>query len=394
MPGWDLVLFGVGFRQAAVDLRETLALTTDRAAAMLGELPSIDGLAEAAVLSTCNRTEFYLVTRRGTSAAERWLETVRRCQPQAAPILSSARMIERLNADAARHLFRVGCGLESALLGDVHIPAQLRQAYALALRVGTIGPVLARTFPQAFRVSRQARRETCIGQGTASLGAAVAAFLFERCPVIGRPRVLVVGAGIAARDIARCLAKRRRCQLVFVNRTADRAAELARTYEGDWIPWAQLAAEVARADVLVAAVAADAPIVTASDWARRPSRAPLLVVDVGVPRNVEPPGDAAYVCIDDIAQRREKALASREGAVAQVVAMIDEEVVQWQAWRRARGDTAACRVGGSDRRPAARPPEQVAGAPPRRADSAEPARRTRDRGTATHGGPPSAQMAC
>lgn len=387
MANCDLVLLGVGFRQASVALRETLAFTADRAAGMLAEVPRIDGLVEAAIVSTCNRTEFYLVTLRGTGAAERWLEAVRERQPRAAPVLSRARMIERLNEDAARHLFRVGCGLESALLGDVHIPAQLRQAYALAVRQGTVGPVLARTFPQAFRVSRRARRETCIGRGTASLGAAVAALVSERCP-ISRPRVLIVGAGAAARDIARCLAKRRRCQLVFVNRTAARAAELARIHEGEWVPWSQLAAELAQADALVAAVAGDAPVVTAADWARRPSPAPLLVVDVGVPRSVEPPGDAAYVCIDDIAQRRDEALASREAAVDEVVAMIDAEVAQWQAWRRERGTTAATRgAAGLHRRWRARLQEPAEGAAAWLAACPGPASRTRDRIPRTQGVP-------
>jgi len=344
MADWDLVLLGVGFRQAAVDLRETLAFTDDAAAAMLAQLPHIDGVAEASILSTCNRTEFYLVTLDGTRAAERWLEAVGRRVPRAAPLLSRATLNERLNEDAARHLFRVGCGLESALLGDVHIPAQLRQAYALAVRQGTAGPVLAHTFPQAFGVSRRARRETGISRGTASLGAAVAALVFERC-TIERPRVVVLGAGVAARDIARCLAKRRRCELVFVNRTAARAAELARTHDARWAPWPRLAAELSQADVLVAAVSSDTPVVTASDCAGRRSPTPLVVVDVGVPRNVEPHAALRYACIDDVALRRDEAVAAREAAVSAVAAMVEEEVERWKTWRAAG---AKARSGSAD----------------------------------------------
>jgi glutamyl-tRNA reductase len=344
MANWDLVLLGVGFRQASVELRETLAFTADRAAAMLGEVPRIDGLLEAAIVSTCNRTEFYLVTRAGTGAAEDWLEAVRRRQPRAAAMLSSTTLIERRNEHAARHLFRVACGLESSLLGDVHIPAQLRQAYALAAEHQAAGAVLARTFPQAFRVSRRARRDTDIGRGTASLGAAVAALVFERCGV-DRPRVVVIGAGFAARDIARCLARRRRCGLVFVNRTPGRAIELARTHGADWAPWARLADEVAQADVVVAAVSSDAPVLTALHFARRRSTTPLLVIDVGVPRNVEPGGNLTYASIDDVAMRRDEALAAREAAVGEVVAMVDEEVERWEAWRRTAAAAASTRRG-------------------------------------------------
>jgi glutamyl-tRNA reductase len=235
--------------------------------------------------------------------------------------------------DAARHLFRVSCGLESSILGDVHIGGQLKKALTLSGDAGTLGPVLSRVFLHASRALKSARSRTDIGRGHASLGSAVAGLIEGRAGV--EPEILVLGGGVAARDIGRQLAKWRTGRLTFINRTPEKADELARQLDGRSAAWGALDAELQAADVLVAATSSLEPVVRRDRLARclsgRRDR-PLLIIDVGVPRNIEAPDGVDCVTIDHIAARRDEALARRQEAVPAVDAIIDGELARWAKW--------------------------------------------------------------
>ena len=329
----ELWLLGVDFATAPLAVREPLSYTPAAALALLRSAAGIAGLREAVVVSTCNRTEFYLATDPDGGAVAAWIDHVRHARP-AAPIgHKNCALFQARGADAARHLFRVSCGLESSLLGDVHIGGQLKKALALSGDAGMLGPFLSQAFRHGFSALSAARNQTDIGRGHASLGSAVAGLIEGRCDA--DPGILVLGGGVAARDIGRQLAKWRTGHLTFINRTRGKADDLARQLGGRSAAWVALDEELRTADVLVAATSATEAIVRREQLTRclsaRAGR-PLLVIDIGVPRNVDPPDGLACVTIDDIAARRDEALARRQQAVPAVEAVIDRELTRWTKW--------------------------------------------------------------
>lgn len=337
LPDRELWMLGVDFGSAALSVRESLSYTPEDAVDLLRAAADVPGLEEVVVVSTCNRTEFYLVTADNTDVSSRWLRVVRERRPQA-PIGDDRCVLSRARGlDAARHLLRVGCGLESALLGDAHIIGQLKRALALAGRAGTLGPVLNRVFGHAFTAFAASRQLTAIGKGHPSLGSAVAGLIGDRVGPL--PDVLLLGAGVAARDIGRQLAKWRLGTLTIMNRTADSATEFARHTGATARPWAELDDAIDEADVVVAATSARTPLLDSERLRQaleRRSGRPLLLIDVGVPRNTESIAGVPCVTVDDIAARRDDALTARRLAVPRVEAIIAAELDNWTAWLSAR----------------------------------------------------------
>jgi glutamyl-tRNA reductase len=333
----ELWLLGVDFSTAPVAVREWLSYTPDAARSLLRSATGIAGLREAVIVSTCNRTEFYLVADPGADAVSDWVAHVRQDRPDA-PIGDQHCVLSRAHGqDAICHLLRVSCGLESSILGDVHIGGQLKKAVALAGEAGTLGPVLSRAFQHAFRVMKTARSETEIGRGHASLGSAVAGLIQARGG--NQPRVLILGSGTAARDIGRQLAKWGIGQLTVINRTHRAAAELARQLGAEAAPWETLDHALETTDVLVAATSAKQAVVGHAALARAVAQRagrPFLVVDIGVPRNVEAVDGVASVSIDDISARRDEALVRRQGSIPDVEALIARELARWERWLWAR----------------------------------------------------------
>ncbi len=233
------------------------------------------------------------------------------------------------------------CSLGSAILGDVQILSQVRSACSLAAEAGTLGKFLHQTFQAAVTVGRRARAETAISWGRAGIGSALAGWLAARLPpaASGRPaHIVLLGAGEVAWDLARHLHKRGLGALCFLNRTQSRAAELARRCAGRVRPWDALPEALAEADVAIAATAAPEPVLTRAlleDVMRRSQGRPLLVVDAGLPRNVEPGSTAELIDIDALREQQEAVRQKRQAAVPAVEALVAEELFAWQRWRAA-----------------------------------------------------------
>jgi glutamyl-tRNA reductase len=348
----ELWLLGVDFATAPLAVREPLSYTPDAARDLLRTSVTVPGLQEAVIVSTCNRTEFYLAIDPVSDAVSGWLGHVRRTRPAARIGDEHCVLVRARGMEAARHLFRVSCGLESSILGDVHIGGQLKQAVALSGDAGRLGPFLSRLFQHAFRSLTVARSETEIGRGHASLGSAVAGLITGRRAT--GSRILLIGGGVAARDIGRQLAKWRAGALTFVNRTREKADELACQLAARSASWDTLAEEIAAADVVIAATSAAEPVVRQDDIARclaRRGARPPLFIDVGVPRNVEPIDGIEYLTIDDIGARRDAALAQRRLAVPLVEAIIERELESWARWVWTRpGENLIKRVFAEERR--------------------------------------------
>jgi len=338
----ELRMLGVSFRTAPVAVREALGFDRHAAADLLREVATASPGQGFALLSTCNRTEFYTSGPAVAAGVAAWMAAVRRRHPGAPILHADCHRYERAGSDAVRHLARVASGLDSAVLGDLQILGQVREAARRAEAAGSLDETLRRAFQAASRAGRRARSRTRIGHGAAGVGSALARTVVRHAVVRalpGAPRVLVLGAGELAREAAHQLAKQADADLVFVNRTWTRAREVADHCGGRALPWESLERELAAADVVVAATTAPEPVLGAATLAAafraRAGRA-WLVVDAGLPRNVEPTAGVELVDLDAIREDRERVLEARRGAVPEVERLVAAEVQDFEAWLRAR----------------------------------------------------------
>ena len=287
----EFLLVGLNHRVASVEDRGRLALPADRLPGWLAALVSRSTtIREAFALSTCNRLEIY-VAATDLHAAE---DAIRDAMAARAGVdlLAPGGPRYRLAGDAiVEHLYRVACGLESMLVGEAEIVGQVRDAGAIARGAKTLGPQLDRLVTSAVELGRRVRQETRIGVGaTSAAGAAVVLAERELSGLKGKS-ALVIGAGHAGRLALGRLAKRRPAKLLVANRSLTAAEPAAQKYRAQLHPLTDVPSLLADADVVIAAITADSPVVTVADisaaMARRPGRA-LVVIDLSVPAAADP----------------------------------------------------------------------------------------------------------
>jgi glutamyl-tRNA reductase len=291
------------------------------------------GALEAVVLSTCNRNELYIASPT-LEAVNSWMERFRALRPEAPLLRNASHTYRKRGSDAAWHLFRVACGLESSILGDSQILGQVRRAMTESAKRGLLGALLQKTFALAVGAGSRARRHSEIGRGAAGIGSAVAEMIARRASegVDASWEILIVGAGEIARDAGRQLARRGLGRLTFVNRSQPRAEALARELQARSLPWTSLDEALTRADVVVTAASSSTPILSRHrlDAALGDRSVPLLVFDLGMPRNVEPGSGCDIVDIDHIQERRETTFLQRRSAIPRVERIVDEALVAWR----------------------------------------------------------------
>ncbi len=334
----EVLALGVSHKTAPVELRERLALPTGQAAAFLGELVAGPDVDEAAAISTCNRTEVYLVADdpvAGEAAALGMLARGAGIRPtELAPAIYSLR-----NCDAARHLYRVSAGLESMIVGEAEVLGQVRRAYDGALEAGASGPLLNRLFRAAIETGKRVRTETAIGERHLSISSVAVALAGEVLGDLAERRVVVLGAGETSELAARALAERGIATIFIANRRRDRALALARRFGGEALLLEHLPDELARADIVVAATASPHPIITAEELAevmRRRAGRPLLAIDLAVPRDVEAecrelPG-VTLRDIDDLEAVVRRNRSVREAEAERAAQVVEEEIQEFASW--------------------------------------------------------------
>jgi glutamyl-tRNA reductase len=334
-----LIALGLNHQTAPLALRERVAFPADATQPALAELLAEPGVREAAILSTCNRTELYCTVEPGAETVPSgWLHRHH--------ALTGARLDEFLyrhhDADAVRHLFRVATGLESMVLGEPQILGQVKDAYALAREAQALRAPLERLFQNTFAVAKRVRSDTRIGANTVSvaftavrLAERVFADLREAC-------VLLIGAGETIELAARHLTDAKVRRLIVANRTLDNAQTLATRFGGYAIALADLGRHLAEADIVIASTASRDPVlrrdqVAAAIAARR--RRPMFLVDIAVPRDIEASvadlGDVYLYTIDDLHQVIDENLRSRREAALEAEAMIELSVEHFMGWWRA-----------------------------------------------------------
>jgi glutamyl-tRNA reductase len=326
----SIVVIGVNHRSAPLAVLEQVAIDPADVAKAVTALAARDNLREAAVVSTCNRTEVYAVTERFHGAygdiRDFFCELGGLAPDELHPYLYSQH-----DDAAARHLFEVAAGLESAVLGETEILGQVRTAWQVARKEGGIRSTLDLLFRHALRVGKRARTETAIGRGTASISHAAVEMVSDRLGSLAGRTVLVVGAGEMGAGVTSALHRGGAGQIVVCNRTRERGARLAERFGGSTIGFDRLAEALATSDVVVACTGAGGHVVTAADvaTAQRGDR-PLLVVDIAVPRSVERAvaelPAVTLLDLDDLRDWADRGLALRAAETDRVRTIVSEEV--------------------------------------------------------------------
>ena len=323
-----LTLVGVSHHNAPVELRERVALAPAAAAELAARLGP-----ETVVLSTCNRTELYLA--RADDAEDLGVATLSELAGNEGGALEAA--LYRLRDDAAAlHLFRVASGLDSLVPGEGEILGQVRAAY----EAGAPGPFLDRLFRQALHVGRKVRVETAIGESPASVSSAAAALAQQVFGDLTGRRVLLLGAGKTAESAARNLISRGAEIGVVANRTLEHGEELARKLGAKALVLDKVASELAHADVVIASTSAPGLVVNRSavERAVRARRGrPLLLVDLAVPRDLDPAINDLDGCflydIDDLEAVVQETLSGRRSEAARAERLVAEEAERWAEWQ-------------------------------------------------------------
>ena len=336
----EIVLVGLNHRSAPVEVREKVSFTHEQARQAAEELRSRGIFSESLVLSTCNRSEVYGVppesSRESAAALSNYLSSFHSVQLE----LLSPSLYHHHDRHAVRHLFRVASGLDSMMLGEAEILGQVREAYRAAYDHGATGPVLNRLFQGALEVGKRVRSETELGtrpMSVASAGVKLAERIFGK---LQERTALVLGAGMISEQVVAQLRDRNIARLLVMNRSLDRAEHLAREYSGKVIPWDDWESALILPDVIVSSVSAEEPVlkraVLEKAMATRGNR-PLFVMDLGMPRNVEPAAANLYnfylYNIDDLTQIVQQNRSARESEVPRAETIVDEHVGKFLTWQ-------------------------------------------------------------
>jgi len=344
----SVLALGLNHNTAPLDLRGRLAFAPEQLAPALHSVRQrLQGVVpEAALVSTCNRTELYVAVPAGESDARvlahpalHWL--AERGGISAAELQSHSYVME--DQAAARHAFRVAAGLDSMVLGEPQILGQMKQAVRLADEAGALGSTLHQLFQRSFSVAKHVRTSTEIGAHSISMAAAavrLAAQLFED---LSQVKVLFVGAGEMIELVATHFAARRPRALALANRTLERGEKLMSRFGGETLRLSDLPDRLQDFDVVISCTASTLPIiglgaVERALKARR--RRPIFMVDLAVPRDIEPEvallPDVYLYTVDDLSQQVQTAGAKRQAAVQQAEAIIDAGVLSFSHWLEQR----------------------------------------------------------
>ena len=341
----NLLLLGASHHSAPVELRERIDFSRRGVPDALTELAEIPGMVEVVVLSTCNRSEIYAMGEHQARLREALASFMSSFHDVADSELSP-HVYSRSDTDAVRHLFRVAAGLDSLVVGEPQILGQVKDAFAVASEHGYTGALLNRLFHSSFGVGKRVRSETGLGEGAVSVSYAAISLARKIFGNLRNLRALLVGAGEMAELTATHLRNQQVHHIGVANRTASHAAALAARIGGEAVPWENFTMELASSDIVVTATGSAAPIVTRVhvEAAMKPRRdRPLLIVDIGLPRDVEPSsGDLEEVFlynIDDLRTIVQENLARRQSKVDRAELMVTEEVDGFMTWLRSRAAT-------------------------------------------------------
>jgi glutamyl-tRNA reductase len=344
-PARHLVVVGLSYRTARIEQREKAALSDTAARSLARALRDDRALSEAAVLSTCNRTELFAVAAdpdQAEAALSRALVAHSRISHAE---LARARYVHR-GTPAVRHLLRVAASLDSMVVGESEIQGQVRTALALGREEGIVGPVLTRAFRQALVAGRRVRRETRVGSGAVSVSSVAVDLARTALGDLSERRALLIGAGRTAEATARALLGHGLREVVVANRTSTRATCVASRFGGRAVGLDALPRELGATDVVISSTGARQAMLHPGNVAPAlagDARRRLVVIDIGVPRDVDPrvgaiPGVRLHN-IDDLERVAAANLNGRRVEAGRAEAIVEDELARLAghvSYRRAR----------------------------------------------------------
>lgn len=334
----ELLALGASHKTAPLALRERLAVSDAGAALLLDELAEHPDITEAVLISTCNRLELYLVSRDPVEAESVALSMLaRRAGVRLTELVDDIYSLR--NCDAARHLFRVTAGLDSMVVGEAEIQGQVKRFYEMALVQNTTGPLTNRLFRGALAAGKRARTETRISVGHASVASVAVDLASETLGELAERHVLIVGAGATAELTARALHDRGITSMFVANRHRERATALAERFGGAAISFDELPSQLERADIVVSSTASPHYLIDAgalSDAVRRRAGRPLLLIDLAVPRDIDPecatlPG-VSLCDMDGLQAQVDSHKLVRHAEARKAEGILEEEIQAFAGW--------------------------------------------------------------
>ncbi|HAD47799.1 MAG: glutamyl-tRNA reductase [Idiomarina sp.] len=326
---------GINHKTAPVDLRERVAFSTEQLDTALQAIRQLQGVDEAVIVSTCNRTEIYCQGKVSGDLLLGWLSGFHGLAPDA---LQQHHYVYQ-DRQAISHLMSVASGLDSLVLGEPQILGQVKQAYQLAKRQTAVGGILERLFQQTFRVAKTVRNETEVGQNAVSVAYAAVSLAKHIFAKLNQSRVLLIGAGDTSELVAQHLQQQGVADITVANRTLQRAAELAQKIGGKAHSLAELGELLPQADIVVSSTASTLPIVgkgSIESALKKRRHRPMLLIDLAVPRDIEEQvnelDDAYLYTVDDLQNIISENIKNREQAARQAQVIIQQQSEEFGDW--------------------------------------------------------------
>jgi glutamyl-tRNA reductase len=338
----ELLALGISHKTAPVALRERLAFTESQSVEFAKQVTESEHVHEAVVISTCNRTEVYLVVGDPVQAETDVLGMLAR-RAGIRPTELAQEIYSPRNCDAARQLYRVTAGLESMIVGEAEIQGQVKRAYEAAMAAGVTGPLSNRLFAAALTTGKRVRSETGIGSSRVSIPSVAVDLAEDVLGGLADRHVVILGAGETSELTAQALAHQGVGTIFVANRHADRALSLAQRFGGSVVGLDKLPDQLLEADIVVSSTSSPHPILGSEELevvmeqrTGRGGRAPLLLIDIAVPRDIDSRcGDIDGVTlydIDDLQAVVVRNLGARKEIVPQAEEIVEEEIRRFARW--------------------------------------------------------------
>ncbi len=333
----SLLAVGINHKTAPVDIRERVAFAPDLLASAMQDLASCQTVSEVAIISTCNRTELLCSSSNDGNEVIDWFQDYHRLKAE------EVKPYVYIHPDqmAVRHVLRVASGLDSLVLGEPQILGQIKSAYSKALEAGTIGKMLGRLFQHTFSVAKQIRTDTAIGSSPVSVAFAAVSLAKQIFSDMGEHTALLIGAGETVELAARHLHANGIGRIIIANRTIEKAHAVAEEFGGYAIALGEIPNHLAEADIVISSTASQLPILgkgAVESAIKQRKRRPMLMVDIAVPRDIEPEvgalDDIYLYTVDDLQEIIEEGLKSRQEAAKQAEEIIDTQVTHFMGWVR------------------------------------------------------------
>ncbi|MBU2571850.1 MAG: glutamyl-tRNA reductase [Gammaproteobacteria bacterium] len=336
-----LLAVGINYNTAPVSIRERLAYPAEILDSSLKDLWRLKDISEAAILSTCNRTEFYCESsNENKHILIDWVAQTRNIKPNdLTPYLYTYN-----DNQLIRHMFRVACGLDSMVLGEPQILGQMKAAYQAANEAGTLGKYLGKLFQHTFSAAKKVRTDTAIGSSPVSVAFAAVQLAQQIFDKLSEQTAILIGAGETIELTARHLVQHGIGRIIIANRTYDKAHALATRFNGYAIALSELPMHLAEADIVVSSTASSLPILgkgRVESAIKKRKHKPMFMVDLAVPRDIESEveqlNDVYLYTVDDLKNTIDQNMDNRRKAAEQAEEIIDTQVEHFLSWLRSQG---------------------------------------------------------